>query len=102
MSSHFDSEYVSYILPGIEQGLRIGFDYSGFGCRRARQKILAKINASVVDQYLRQEEALGRVVTVKGPGRGVQISSFGVIPNSHQPRKWRLIVDLSPLHGESV
>ena len=98
-----ESEYVSYILRGLEQGFRIGFDYSRFGCGRARRNMLsARQNASVVDECLREEELLGRVVPVKGSGRGVQISPFGVIPKSHQPGKWRLIEDLSSPDGVSV
>ena len=34
----------------------------------------ARQNASEVDEYLREEESLGKVVPVKGSGRGVQIS----------------------------
>ena len=30
------------------------------------------------------------------------ISRFGVIPKSHQPNKWRLIIDLSHPQGKSV
>ena len=33
---------------------------------------------------------------------GVHLSRFGVIPKSHQPNKWRLIVDLSYPRGKSV
>ena len=88
LSLHPHSEYVSYILRGPEQGFRIGFDYSRFGCRRARRNMLsARQNAWVVDEYLREEESLGRVVPVKGSGLGVQISPFGVIPKFHQPGK---------------
>ena len=32
----------------------------------------------------------------------IYVSRFGVIPKSHQPRKWRLIVDLSAHKGFSV
>ena len=32
----------------------------------------------------------------------VHISKFGVIPKSHQPGKWRLIVNLSSPAGQSV
>ena len=74
LSSHPDSEYVRYIL-GREQGFRIGFDYSRFGCCRARRNMLsARQNASEVDEYLREEESLGKVVPVQGSGREVQIS----------------------------
>ena len=33
---------------------------------------------------------------------GLHTSPFGVIPKGHQTGKWRLIVDLSSPHGESV
>ena len=33
---------------------------------------------------------------------GLHISPFGVIPKGHRTGKWRLIVDLSSPHGESV
>ena len=32
----------------------------------------------------------------------MHVSPFGVIPKSHQPGKWRLILDLSSPHGHSV
>lgn len=32
----------------------------------------------------------------------LHVSPFGVIPKSHQPGKWRLILDLSSPHGHSV
>lgn len=34
--------------------------------------------------------------------RGIHVSRFGVIPKSHQPGKWRLIVDLLHPVGMSV
>jgi len=51
----------------------------------------------VVREYLRREVIEGRVA---GPFRKelvhhLHINRFGVIPKSHQPGKWRLIVDLS-------
>ena len=58
----------------------------------------------VVEEYLAEELEEGRVVgqldLQKYPQ--VQVSPFGVIPKSHQPNKWRLIVDLSSPEGESV
>ena len=52
-------------------------------------------NPEVVEQYLTKEVGLGRVM---GPietqdAQLVHHSRFGVIPKSHQPSKWRLIVD---------
>ena len=39
---------------------------------------------------------------VPGSLPGIQINRFGVIPKSHQPVKWQLIVDLSYPAGSSV
>ena len=95
LSLHPDSEYVSYILRGLKQGFRIGFDYSRFGCRRARRNMLsAQQNGSVVDEYLREEESLGRVVPVKGSRRGVQISPFWRHPKISSA--WKVTLDSGP------
>ena len=61
-------------------------------------------NKQVVDDYLREECTRGRVVRMDAleSVEGLHISPFGVIPKGHQTGKWRLIVDLSSPHGESV
>lgn len=61
-------------------------------------------NQEVVDRYLSKEVELGRVMSPIIPERlpHIQINRFGVIPKNHQPRKWRLIVDLSHPAGNSV
>lgn len=58
----------------------------------------------IVDEYLRNEVRLGRVAGPfrKPPFPYLHVSSFGVIPKSGQPGKWRLIVDLSSPDGLSV
>ena len=59
LSSHPELEYVIYILRGLEQGFWIGFDYSRFGCHRARRNMLSgRQNASVVVEYLREGKSL--------------------------------------------
>ena len=61
-------------------------------------------HAEVVNEYLHTEISLGRVAG-PFPSEAIQnghISRFGVIPNNHQPNKWRLIVDLSYPTGHSV
>ena len=47
--------------------------------------------------YLQEEVTVGRVMGPLQVGSisRVQVSPFGVIPKSHTPGKWRLIVDLS-------
>ena len=102
---HSDEELVGYVLSGIREGFRVGFDYSKHTCVSARANLLsAGENKQVVDDYLREECTQGRVVHmgVRESEDGLHISPFGVIPKGHQTGKWRLIVDLSSPHGESV
>ena len=65
----------------------------------------AVANPEVVQAYLDNEVALGRIVgPVEWRARppGSQMSSFGVIPKPSQPGKWKLIVDLSAPDAKSV
>ena len=58
----------------------------------------------IVSDYLATEMAKGRVAGPFPPSvvLNAHVSRFGVIPKSHQPNKWRLIVDLSHPHRNSV
>ena len=64
----------------------------------------ASENPGVVDEYLANEREARRLLgqLTQKETEGVQISPFGVIPKSHQPSKWRLILDLSSPKGGSV
>ena len=99
-----DKEFVRWLLRGIREGFRIGFDRS-YICAPARRNLRsAQENPSVVDEYLAKELELGRILGPFNPHMAcnkVQISPFGVIPKS-QPGKWRLIVDLSSPEDNSV
>ena len=60
----------------------------------------------VVDRYIAEEVAKGRVLQV-GPSElasllGIHCSPFGVIPKKSKPNAWRLILDLSSPEGRSV
>ena len=104
LRSHPHGDFVQYLLSGIQKGFRIGFDYSQFSCGKGKCNILsATKNAAVVEDYLKKEFALGRVLGLfKKDSLEVHINHFGVIPKPHQPGKWRLIVDLSDTSGGSV
>ncbi len=62
-----------------------------------KNKASAIAHPEVVDAYLQNEVALGRVAGpfVSTPLPTLHVSSFGVIPKTGQPGKWRLILDLS-------
>ena len=105
LQSHPNQALVQYIMSGITQGFRIGFEYGKASCRSARCNMLsAETNPEVVTAYLQEEVTLGRVLGPLPTGSvpGVQVSPFGVIPKGHTPGKWRLIVDLSSPTGNSV
>ena len=106
LSSHPDEEFREYLLCGMVEGFRIGFDYTK-ECKSAKRNMLSAMqNPSVVGEYLAKEVALGRIVGPLEPGtlniRSVQVNRFGVIPKPHQPGRWRLIVDLSYPRDNSV
>ena len=108
LRSHPDREFVAWLLAGLREGFRIGFDFAKASCRRWGCNMQsAAENPNVVDDYLAAECAAGRVV---GPlsnsdvaaSAPLHTSRFGVIPKGHQSGKWRLIVDLSAPKGASV
>ena len=106
LEGHPDPNFKHYILNGIAQGFRIGFDYEHHQCRSAASNMQSAItNAGVVKEYLDTEVSLGRII---GPvpqaqlPAGTQLGPFGVIPKLGQPGRWRLIVDLSSPEGASV
>jgi hypothetical protein len=104
LQGHPNQLRVAYVLDGIRSGFRLG--YSGKPRLRAakQNKKSAKEHPAIIDEYLAHEVALGRVAGpfLHPPIPQLHVSSFGVIPKSSQPGKWRLIVDLSSPRGASV
>ena len=105
LATHPDKEFSSYVLKGIRDGFKIGFEYQGHSCTPAKANMRSAVkNPTVVEEYLAMECELGRVI---GPldlqvVPHIQINRFGVIPKPHQPGKWRLIVDLHYPEEDSV
>jgi len=104
LASHPDQQQASYVLQGIKNGFKLGFQSSGHLKAAKKNKQSALMHANVVDEYLANEVMLGRVAGPfpSPPLPNLHISSFGVIPKKGQPGKWRLIVDLSSPGGSSV
>jgi hypothetical protein len=105
LKDHPDEVYVRYILSGIKDGFRIGYDYSAHTCASSGKNMQsAAAHPEPIDKYIEEEVSLGRMV---GPldsqwRSSIHISRFGVIPKPHQPGKWRLITDLSSPNGTSI
>ena len=102
---HPDQVKVDYVISGLANGFRLGFDPSAVSLQSAAHNIpSASLQPSVIShQYLLTEREKG----VAGPFLispipNLHVSRFGVIPKKHQPEKWRLILDLSSPLGHSV
>ena len=100
--THPDKDYMSYIIEGMSDGFRIGFD------RRCRLQpppanSMTK-NTAIISEYLQREVSLGRMQKHVLPSKEnqIHISPIGAIPKRNKPGKWRLIVDLSSPAGASV
>ena len=104
LTEHPDQRFVQYMLKGLEEGFRIGFQYQQaqlIGCKSN----LVINNPSVVTEYLDTEVRLNRVVKLsreEADQAGIHCSPIGIIPKKNKPGKWRLIVDLSSPEGASV
>ena len=99
-----DREFARYVTTGIEQGFRVGFDYAT-PLRVARRNMpSAAKHPEVVDPYIAEESAGGRLLGPfpRGAISGLHVSRLGVIPKGHTPGKWCLITDLSHPVGGSV
>ena len=97
---HTNAVFQYLIMKGIWNGFRIGFDRRVHCAPAPSNMCSASDNASVVQEYLEQEVNLGPIdgpVSLEMVPIRTQLSLFGVIPKSNQPRKWCLIVDLSSL-----
>lgn len=103
LGAHPDSRFRHYIVKGIREGFRIGFNHGHPLRRAARNMQSVRARPEVINEYLAEECSQGRVL---GPlpmesFRGVHVSRFGLVPKK-TPGAWRLIVDLSSPEGFSV
>ena len=103
MQHHPDQRLAGYILSGLTNGFRIGFD------RRCRLRCNGRNHPSsteqplIVQQHIELEQARGSLVGPLSPSLAttVHVSPLGLVPKPHSD-KWRLIVDLSSPEGRSV
>ena len=104
LGSHPDRQFATYICKGLQEGFRIGFGPTTAISSARKNMFSATNNQSVVAKYLREEQERGVVLGPfpRSKFPEIHVNRFGVIPKSHQPGKWRLIVDLSHPEGRSV
>ena len=104
LAKHPDQRFAQYILQGLSEGFRIGFDRTHQTRPSAGNMISANVNKLVVSAYLASETRCGRLLQFPAASpwsSRVHLSPFGVIPKKGV-NKWRLIVDLSSPHDASV
>ena len=99
-----DREFAQFLVRGLNDGFRIGFQYGTHSCVAARRDMIsALLHPEPIEGYLSKEVGGCRIIGPLPKGfAGVHISQFGVIPKPYQPGKWRLITDLSSPKGASV
>ena len=105
LAAHPDQEMIQFFLQGLATGFKVGFAYHHASLKPAKKNLRSAMeHPDVVQEYLKNEIREKRVIGPfdKGTIPLAQINRFGVIPKSHQPHKWRLIVDLSYPRGNSV
>ena len=100
---HPDQGYAKYLLTGITQGFRIGFQYTSPTLLSAKSNHPSALDhPDIVSKSLEAEQEKGRLIDPISPSRypHLHVSSLGVIPKKHSS-KWRLIVALSNM-GEAL
>ncbi len=97
LATHPDQTFAQYILQGLLQGFRIGFDRACPLTPARRNSPSAWRHPEVVEQYLGKEISGGRMMGPYPAGaiRAMQVNRMAVIPKGHVPGRWRLITDLS-------
>ena len=104
LAGHPDQQFARYIMGGLSQGFRIGFQHGTSTLRQAAGNMPIK-EPEVVSVYIKEELGAERLVelTVDEAARlEVHCSPIGIIPEKNKPGKWRLIMDLSSPDGASV
>lgn len=105
LAEHPDQAFAAYVINGIKEGFRVGYDRSKPLSPCSSNMVSAMQHPDAVSDYLQQELLLNRMVVVP-PAQVLRlhchISPFGVIPKRAKPGKWRLIVDLSSPRKASV
>ena len=107
LRQHPDRAFTRYILRGLREGFRIGFDRAAPIQSASCNMLSALQHPDVVQSYLQKECSLSRMLgpysraEVEGAPL-LHVNRFGVIPKGHNTGKWRLITDLSHPPGRSV
>ena len=102
LRTHPDKRLATYICSGLANGFRIGFNRQGSVLGpMARNHPSATSNREAVQDYNYIGDG-SRQVSGESLIPFVHVSSLGLVPKSHQPNRFRMIVDLSFPKGRSI
>ena len=105
LRSHPDRAFALYILNGLTQGFRIGFNRAHPLRSASTNMGSAYLHPEVITAYLQKELALGRMLSpfpLSFPAPELHFNPCWVVPKGHNTGKWRLITNLSSPAGRSV
>ena len=107
LQSHQDVQFRDFVLAGISQGFRVGFDWSSPLSSTNRNIPSASKHPQEVQEFIRKEICNGNCIgplssTLLSNGQSLQINHIGVVPKGHTPDRWYIITDLTFPHGWSV
>ena len=105
LRGHPDWAFIQYLLDGLTQGFRIGFNRAHPLRSASTNMGSAYLLPEVISTYLRKELSLGRMLgpfPLSFPASELHFNPCGVVPKGHNTGKWRLITNLSYPDGGSV
>lgn len=104
LRNHPDQHFANYVLQGLREGFRIGFQHHASPLQSSRSNMLIT-NPEVVTNYIKTELDAKRLVAFsaeEAAALSIHCSAIGIIPKKNKPGKYRLIVDLSSPEKASV
>ncbi len=101
---HPDRAFVSYIIRGLGEGFRTGFQWGAPLESAASNMLSTRLRPGLIEEYISKESGKGRMI---GPlpmswRPIIHLNRVGLVPKGHNSGKFRLITDLSFPHGASV
>ena len=104
---HPDQRFATFILKGLQNGFRIGFNNRTVRLKASKQNLLSAVeHPEVVTNYIKKEADEGRIAlvgsTTSHRTTEIHLSPLRAIPKKGRPNQWRLIMHLSAPNGCSM
>ena len=93
LQTHQDRAFVRYIIDGLSNAFRIGFNRATHLQSASSNMGSAQLHPHIITDYIRKELSRGRMLGPFPPSFSapeLHINRFGVIPKGHNTGKWHL------------